>query len=167
MNFELAGMPDPLKHQVDDHQLRPADALVIEKTALKEEDKLLLAKKVAEGKIPGGRKLMSEILPSISRAPKEAVFSIRDKETNWDDVKRAEARKAERAARGPIDTVSTLELEVRTMIQRWVDTLNYKGKRRADPPSCRSMVGTTSRWSCSGWKTRPGNGGVCGQPPGR
>jgi ParB/RepB/Spo0J family partition protein len=124
--FVLAGMPDALKHQVHGGGLSSREARAIAESALADEDKARLAAKVAEHKVPGGRKLVEEILPSISRAPKESISLIRNKETNWDDVKRAEKRKAEREAAGPTDTVRTLEMEVRAMVQRWVDTLSHK-----------------------------------------
>jgi len=124
--LDLESIPDAIKAEVSHGQLGLRDARVIANAPLANEDRVRLAQKVSEGKVPGGRKLDIEVLPSISRAPREAIPWIRNKETNWDDVKRAEARKAERVAAGPTDTVKTLELEVRTMIQRWVDTLSHK-----------------------------------------
>ncbi len=71
--FTVAGLPKEIKREVHRGGLSASDARTIAGIGgLKDEEKIRLAKKVAAGKIPGGRKLNEEVAPLIRRAP-EAV----------------------------------------------------------------------------------------------
>lgn len=122
----LAGLPDEVKERVADQELSAHDAFVISGIAdLTDRQKAKLAKKVADEKIPGGRKLIAEVAPFIRRAPEPVRKALIEnpKATYWDvqrHVEKQEERK-EKAAKQSKEVGSSL----RGLVAKVEERLRY------------------------------------------
>ncbi len=132
----LAGLPEEIKEKVSDQELSAHDAVQIGGIAdLTEKEKTKLARKVVEGKIPGGRKLIAEVAPLIRKAPedvREALIHHRD--TTYEDARRHLARrevKEAKKATGAEHTLHGLAATIREQFRNWRGSL--RGTRDVVP----------------------------------
>ncbi len=121
--FILAGLPEEVKEKVQRGDLTSRDARTIGDIAdLTEREKVKLATKVAEGKIPTGRKLEDEVAPLIRKAP-EPIRSalIHHRDTTYEDARRTLARREtkEAEAKGAEHTLHGLAAVIRERFRHW------------------------------------------------
>ena len=119
--LRLAGLPNEVKDKVESGRLSVWDAYSIDKTAqLTEKEKIKLAEKVAEGTVPGGRKLEGEVLPLLREAPKDVRTAlIHHRDTTYEDTRRYLARQEAKKAEGAEHTLHGLAALVRQQFRNW------------------------------------------------
>lgn len=130
----VAKMPEEVKKEIRSERLSVRDAAQVARATGEPEEQVKFAKKIAQGKIPGGATLEEEVVPLIKRAPetvKEAL--IRNPRTTYEDVQRHIKRqevKETKAAKEVGRSVQGFAAGVIERVRYWREAL--RGLRRAN-----------------------------------
>lgn len=130
----VAKMPEQVKKEIREERISLRDALQVARATGEPGEQAKLAKKIAQGKIPGGTTLEEEVVPLIKRAPetvKEAL--IRNPRTTYSDVQRHIKRQEVKDTKGAKEVGRSIQGFAAGVIERvryWREAL--RGLRRAN-----------------------------------
>lgn len=130
----VAKMPEPVKKEIREERISLSDAIQVSRATSEPEEQAKLARKIAQGKIPGGRTLEEEVVPLIKRAPetvKEAL--IKNPQTTYADVQRHIKRQEVKGTKAAKEVGRSLQGFAAGVIERvryWREAL--RGLRRAN-----------------------------------
>ncbi len=130
----VAKMPEPVKREMREERISLRDVVQVARATSEPAEQTKLAKKIAQGKIPGGTTLEEEVVPLIKRAPetlKDALIS--NPRTTYADVQRHIKRqevKETKAAKEVGRSIQGFAAGVIERVRYWREAL--RGLRRAN-----------------------------------
>lgn len=130
----VAKMPEQVKKEIREERISLSDAVQVARATSEPGEQAKLAKKIAQGKIPGGAVLKEEVVPLIKRAPetvKEAL--IRNPRTTYADVQRHIKRQEVKETKATKEVGRSIQGFAAGVIERvryWREAL--RGLRRAN-----------------------------------
>jgi ParB family transcriptional regulator, chromosome partitioning protein len=133
----VAKMPEPVKKEIREERISLSDAIQVGRATGEPSEQAKLAKKIAQGKIPGGRTLEEEVVPLIKRAPetvKEAL--IRNPRTTFADVQRHIKRQEEKGTKASKEVGRSIQGFAAGVIERvryWRESLRGLEKANVLP----------------------------------
>ncbi len=129
--LDIAGLPCTIKERVAEQELSPFDALTIDSIkGLEDAEKTKIAEKVAGGKLPGGRRLVTEVAPFIRETVKDEKLRpvreqiVKSPAATFEKSKAYAEQLKEKAAREEaganfLNTVDHLGLKIKARVRYW------------------------------------------------